>query len=93
MTMDWNLDHLWLLNIDLVVSRKFWIVNKLSDCLKLLYPRIVENLRISEVLENLQYNIRHQLVFPVERMIIKIDGNMQCNSVQWKYYVQSIDAF
>lgn len=53
MTMDWNLDNLWLLNIDLVVSRKFWIVNKLSDCLKLLYPRIVENLRIIEVLENL----------------------------------------
>lgn len=53
MTMDWNLDNLWLLNIDLVVSRKFCILNKLSDRLKLLYPRIVENLRISEVLENL----------------------------------------
>lgn len=53
MTKDWNLDNLWLSNIDFVVSRKFWIVNKLSDCLKLLYPRIVENLRIIEVLENL----------------------------------------
>lgn len=53
MTKDWNLDNLWLSNIDLVVSREFCILNKLSDCLKLLYPRIVENLRIIEVLENL----------------------------------------
>lgn len=53
MTKDWNLDNLWLLHIDLVVSRKFWILNKLSDCLKLLYLRIVENVGISEVLENL----------------------------------------
>lgn len=53
MAMDWNLDHLWLLHINLVVSRKFWILNKLSDCLKLLYLRIVENVGISEVLENL----------------------------------------
>lgn len=51
--MDWNLDNLWLLHINLVVSRKFWILNKLSDCLKLLYLRIVENVEISEVLENL----------------------------------------
>lgn len=51
--MDWNLDNLWLLHINLVVSRKFWIPNKLSDCLKLLYLRIVENVGISEVLENL----------------------------------------
>lgn len=51
--MDWNLDYLWLLHINLVVSRKFWILNKLSDCLKLLYLRIVENVGISEVLENL----------------------------------------
>lgn len=51
--MDWNLDNLWLLHINLVVSRKFWILNKLSDCLKLLYLRIVENVGISEVLENL----------------------------------------
>lgn len=53
MAMDWNLDNLWLLHINLVVSRKFWILNKLSDCLKLLYLRIVENVGISEVLENL----------------------------------------
>lgn len=51
--MDWNLDNLWLLHINLVASRKFWILNKLSDCLKLLYLRIVENVGISEVLENL----------------------------------------